>query len=126
SRTVEVGPGRPGWHIHNPTHGIDTEAGPATSAARRRPPPGRPDVVAELAGMRNRVEGPADRAGADVVRAHVARGRPFLLSHSHALDEQILVNRTGARRDEIRIADRARQTGGEIQGAGLAKRRNTP
>ena len=55
--------------------------------------------------MRNRVEGPTDRAGVDVVGTHVAGGRAFLLAYPHALDEQVLVDGAGTRRNEIGVAD---------------------
>ncbi len=67
--------------------------------------------------MRNRVKRPTDGARVDVVCPQVARRGAFLLPDPHALNQEILVDGPGTRCDEIRVADGARQAGGEIHGA---------
>ena len=122
--TVEIGRRGSGRHVDDPPRRIDTHAAPAVGAPRRPPRTGRPSVVPEFPGVRDRVERPANRAGADVIGADVARRGPLLLTDTHALDQQVLVDGTGARRDEVGVADLARQSGGEIDRSGVAKGAN--
>jgi hypothetical protein len=80
--------------------------------------------VTELAGTRDRVEGPPNAAGAYVVRAHVTRGRTFALSHACSLNEEVLVDDTRTRRDEKRIVDVASKAKAQVDEAGITERRN--
>ena len=69
--------------------------GPVVGAAAvlSRHPSAR--FVAELAGMRNGVEGPAQLAGTDVVGADVAGRRRQALADPAADDQQVLVDDAG-------------------------------
>src|SRR6266850_1283786 len=82
--------------------------------------------MSEFAGMRDRVERPAYRAGANVVRPDVSGCSTLLFANPHPLDQQILVNDAGARRDEVGVADVTRQSSSEVDRTGIAERANGP
>src|SRR5439155_23084977 len=86
---VKIKRGRTGRRIDNPAHGIERHSSPIIRRAARFPRIGRPRLVAELARMRNRVEGPSQFAGPDVEAANVSRRRRKRLRIPPAGNEQV-------------------------------------
>src|SRR5579863_10083309 len=65
--TVEVRGRRPGRHIDNAALYVHRHPRPVVSRAAVRPRVFGPGVVSVFAGVRNRVEGPPNRAGTNVI-----------------------------------------------------------
>ena len=119
---VEIGGRRTSRDVDDAALRVHGHARPRVGAARGLPRVGRPGVVTEFTRPRNRVEGPANRAGAHVERAHIARRGPLAFAEAHALDEQILVDHAGTRCGEVGVADVAAQTGCEVDPSRIAER----
>ncbi len=91
--------GEPIGRYTMPRRGVDADPAPGVGSAHGLPGVLRPGVVAELAGPRDRVEGPADGARAHVVGADVAGGRRAgALVHARAEDQQVAVHGARGRR----------------------------
>ena len=119
---VEVRRRRTSGDVDDAARGVHAHSRPRVCASRGLPRVGRPRVVTELARTRDRVEGPANRARAHVVRAHVTRRRPFLFADARPLNEEILVDHAGARCANHCVADVAAQSGGEVHPSRIAER----
>ena len=79
-------------------------AGPVVGAAVVGPRVLRPGLVAELAGLRNGVEDPAQRPGADVVGADVSRRAGQAFVDASADDHQVAIDRSGrGQADRLRL-----------------------
>ena len=84
----------------------------------------RPRVVAEFAGLRNRVEHPALLAGVHVERANMA-GRPGKVSGTRAAeDQQVLEHDAGRAGADTDALDRTIESLAQIDAAAVAKRRD--
>ncbi len=73
---------------------VDGDSGPGVGAADQLVRIRRPRVVRELAGLRDRVENPAQLAGVHVVRADVAGRAGQRLGDARAHDEHVLEDRS--------------------------------
>ena len=105
---------------------IERDLAPHIDAARVLPGILGPGVVAELARLRNGVEGPHELAGDDVVGAHVTGSREIRLARRAAEQDQVLEHASGRRRgdapDRVRIAP---ESLAQIDDALLAERRES-
>ena len=106
---------------------VDGDAAPRVGAADALPGIGRPGLVARLARLRDGVERPGDRAGADVVGAHVARRRRArALADARALDQQVLVDRAGRVGDDVERLRPVAEAGAQIDAALAAEALDRP
>src|SRR2546426_194025 len=71
---------------------VKGHSSPVIGAANVLPGVFRPRFVAELSGMRDSVERPAQTPGSEVVRANMARGRGQRLTHNAAENKEVLVH----------------------------------
>src|SRR5205823_5669652 len=103
---------------------VERHAGPTIRAAIDGPRFLGPGLVPELAGMRNRVERPAQLPGADVIRADVAGrcGQP--LADATADDDGVLVDDAGRRQADGLLAQVAAEIETKINAPFLAERLN--
>jgi hypothetical protein len=67
------------------------------------------------------VKRPANASAADVVSADISRRRPFFFSDARALDEQVLVDHTRTRSNDIGVAHTPAQPGGKIDPPAVAE-----
>src|ERR1051325_10835452 len=107
-----------------PAPGIEREQSvgekisPVSCSARGAPGISRPGLRPELSGARDSVKGPANLPGADVVRANIAWCRALTFADTRALDEDVLINNAGARRQNVGIADVATKSVAEVDRTG--------
>src|SRR3954453_8556618 len=96
-RPIKVERGRARGHVENARLGIESHACPVVGAPAGLPCSSGPAVIAVFAGMRNRVEAPAELACANLVSANVTRRSRQCLGFATADEKQVLVNqwRTG-------------------------------
>jgi hypothetical protein len=94
-RAVEVVGRRSGRHERDPARLVDRDLAPHVNAADLLPRILRPRVVPVLAGARDGVERPDQRARDDVVGPDVARRRVILLSGRGAEQDQVLEDAAG-------------------------------
>src|SRR5688572_10067749 len=121
---IEVGRGRACWDVNNATVHIQAHSRPRVRTAGGLPRLDGPGVVTDLARTRNGVKGPPDSPGANVIGANVAWGRPFALTDACPLNEKVLVDDTGARRDKKSVVDVAAEADGEVNEPRISKAGN--
>ena len=113
--TIEVRGRGTRRHVDDAARRVHGHAGPRVRAADRLPRTRGPSVVPEFAGPWNRVKGPANRSGVNVVCTHVTCCRALALANARTLDEEILVDHARARGDQILAGDVATESRGEIE-----------
>src|SRR5260370_42475655 len=91
-RAIEIKGGRARRRVDDAARGIESHAGPVVRGAAGFPRVGGPGVVAEFAGARNGVEGPAKLAGAHIVGADVAWRSGQSFGIASADDDQVFVD----------------------------------
>ena len=104
-----------------PRCGVERHAGPVVGGAGVFPGVGGPGVVAEFAGMRDGVEGPAQRAGADIEGADVAGRRGFGFRVATADDDEVLVDNAGSGESDGLLGVVAAQVLAQVDAALFAK-----
>ena len=116
---------RPGGREHHAVLLVHGDAGPRVGAARQRRAIG-PRIRAELADLRNRVEGPPQLPRLHVERADVAR-RPWQrLGNAAAEDDEIVEDRPRRAGAHARTFDRQPEAFTKIDPARAAERLDRP
>ena len=93
--TVEIKDSRASGRVENAAFGIESHAGPVVCGSGGLPRTIGPGFVAKFAGMRNRVEGPAQGPAVHVEGANVARGRGMGFRIASADDDEVFVDEAG-------------------------------
>ena len=121
---IEVVVRRAGRHIDDAALLVDRHRSPVVGAADVLVRLFRPGVVAELAGLRNRVELPHLLPGDDVVGADVAGRRDERFAGRRPQDDEVLPDLAGAVGLDASRLLRSRETDAQIDRAVLAERQD--
>ncbi len=112
--SVEIEGGGTGGNEDQAALFVEAHAGPVIGAADVLPRVFGPGIVAELAGMRDGVKGPANFSGARVESTHVARGCGQSLADDTAHDDEVFIDDAGGGGGDGHFLGRAAQTLAQI------------
>jgi hypothetical protein len=121
---VKIGGGGTRGHVDDATHGVERHPAPVVCRAAILPRFGRPGLVAEFAGVGNRVERPAHLAGPDVVGANVAGRGGQRLRLTPSQNQEVFVDDAGTGQRDHQSLGVAAQALAQVDAAMLAKRGN--